>query len=146
MGYKLSTYAMWWIRQSVQRALAEQSRTIRLPVHVADQVRRVQKARRILGQKLNRDPSVDEIAARATSAATGRRAAQPHPGACEHGGARRRRRSVMSDLVEDVNALAPETEASNSLRSLEVARALKELNPGSRRFSRCASVSAGESR
>ncbi len=39
MGYKLSTYAMWWIRQSVQRALAEQSRTIRLPVHVADQVR-----------------------------------------------------------------------------------------------------------
>src|SRR3954466_3923522 len=55
MGYKLSTYAMWWIRQSVQRALAEQSRTIRLPVHVADQVRRVQKARRILGQKLNRD-------------------------------------------------------------------------------------------
>ena len=40
MGYKLSTYATWWIRQSVQRALAEQSRTIRLPVHVADQVRR----------------------------------------------------------------------------------------------------------
>jgi RNA polymerase primary sigma factor len=63
LGYKLSTYATWWIKQAVQRALAEQSRTIRLPVHVADQVRRVQKARRILGQKLNRDPSVDEIAA-----------------------------------------------------------------------------------
>ena len=44
MGYKLSTYATWWIRQAVQRALAEQSRTIRLPVHVADQVRRVQRA------------------------------------------------------------------------------------------------------
>ena len=41
LGYKLSTYATWWIRQSISRALAEQGRTIRLPVHVADQVRRV---------------------------------------------------------------------------------------------------------
>ena len=44
MGYKLSTYATWWIRQGVQRALAEQSGTIRLPVHIADQVRRIQGA------------------------------------------------------------------------------------------------------
>src|SRR6476661_1525967 len=63
MGYKLSTYATWWIRQAVQRALAEQSRTIRLPVHIADQVRRVQRARRALGQQLSRDPTFDEIAA-----------------------------------------------------------------------------------
>ena len=63
MGYKLSTYATWWIRQSIPRALAEQGRTIRLPVHVADQVRQVTSARRLLGQKLNRDPSLDEIAA-----------------------------------------------------------------------------------
>ena len=41
MGYKLSTYATWWIRQAVTRALADQGRTIRLPVHVAEQVRRV---------------------------------------------------------------------------------------------------------
>ena len=58
LGFKLSTYATWWIKQAIQRALAEQGRTIRLPVHVADQVRKVQKARRILGQKLNRDPSM----------------------------------------------------------------------------------------
>ena len=64
LGYKLSTYATWWIRQAISRALAEQGRTIRLPVHVADQVRRVTRARRTLGQKLNRDPSVEEIAAR----------------------------------------------------------------------------------
>ena len=57
-----STYATWWIKQSVSRALAEQGRTIRLPVHVADQVRKVTKTRRLLGQKLNRDPSLDEIA------------------------------------------------------------------------------------
>src|SRR6516165_3288854 len=62
LGYKLSTYATWWIRQAISRALAEQGRTIRLPVHVADQVRRVTRARRTLGQKLNRDPSIDEIA------------------------------------------------------------------------------------
>ncbi len=56
LGYKLSTYATWWIRQSVTRALADQGRTIRLPVHVAEQARRVLGARRILTQKLNRDP------------------------------------------------------------------------------------------
>src|SRR5436853_7366818 len=63
MGYKLSTYATWWIRQAVTRALADQGRTIRLPVHVADQVRRLMRARRQLTQKLNREPNVAEIAA-----------------------------------------------------------------------------------
>src|SRR5215207_10048901 len=62
MGFKLSTYATWWIRQSVTRALADQGRTIRLPVHVADQVRRVTRARRALTQKLNREPTLEEIA------------------------------------------------------------------------------------
>src|SRR5215213_517764 len=55
MGFKLSTYATWWIRQAVTRALAEQGRTIRLPVHVAEQVRRVTRSRRLLAQRLNRD-------------------------------------------------------------------------------------------
>src|SRR3954468_19783509 len=62
LGFKLSTYATWWIRQAITRALADQGRTIRLPVHVAEQVRRVMRARRVLAQKLNRDPSVAEIA------------------------------------------------------------------------------------
>src|SRR5690349_14750113 len=48
MGYKLSTYATWWIRQAVTRALADQGRTIRLPVHVADRVRRLLRSRRQL--------------------------------------------------------------------------------------------------
>ena len=58
MGYKLSTYATWWIRQSVTRALADQGRTIRLPVHVAEQVRRLLRSRRQLAQKLNREPTL----------------------------------------------------------------------------------------
>src|SRR4051794_11306802 len=70
MGYKLSTYATWWIRQAVTRALADQGRTIRLPVHVAEQVRRVHRARRVMTQKLNREPSLDEIAAEAGLPAT----------------------------------------------------------------------------
>src|SRR6201993_692027 len=65
LGFRLSTYATWWIRQAITRALADQGRTIRLPVHVADQVRRVLRARRQLAQKLNRDPSLEEIAAEA---------------------------------------------------------------------------------
>src|SRR5438046_5254239 len=62
MGFKLSTYATWWIRQAITRALADQGRTIRLPVHVADQVRRLLRARRQLAQKLNREPSLAELA------------------------------------------------------------------------------------
>ena len=63
LGYKLSTYATWWIRQAVNRAIADQGRTIRLPVHVVDQVRKVMRARRVLTQRLNRDPLVHKIAA-----------------------------------------------------------------------------------
>jgi RNA polymerase primary sigma factor len=62
MGFKLSTYATWWIRQAVTRAIADQGRTIRLPVHVVDQVRKVMRARRVLTQKLNREPLPEEIA------------------------------------------------------------------------------------
>src|SRR6266404_437650 len=62
LGFKLSTYATWWIRQAITRALADQGRTIRLPVHVADQVRRLLRARRQLAQKLNREPSLVELA------------------------------------------------------------------------------------
>src|SRR5216117_3351178 len=62
LGFKLSTYATWWIRQDITRALADQGRTIRLPVHVADQVRRLLRARRQLAQKLNREPTLAELA------------------------------------------------------------------------------------
>ena len=77
MGYKLSTYATWWIRQAISRALADQGRTIRLPVHVGDQVRKVLRARRTLTQKFNRDPTNDEIATEVgITPAEGRRAAR----------------------------------------------------------------------
>jgi len=64
LGYKLSTYATWWIKQAVTRAVANQGRTIRLPVHIAEEVRRVQRARRQLAQTDHREPTLDQIAAR----------------------------------------------------------------------------------
>ena len=63
LGFKLSTYATWWIRQAITRALADQGRTIRVPVHVTDQVRRVLRERRLLAQKLNREPTILELSA-----------------------------------------------------------------------------------
>lgn len=63
-GYKFSTYATWWIRQAVSRALADQSRTIRLPVHLLETMNKVMSAARVLSQELGRDPTPEEIAAR----------------------------------------------------------------------------------
>src|SRR6187399_1640464 len=61
-GYKFSTYATWWIRQAITRAMADQSRTIRIPVHMVEQVNRMVRARRDLATTLGREPGVAEIA------------------------------------------------------------------------------------
>jgi RNA polymerase primary sigma factor len=130
MGFKLSTYATWWIRQAVQRALAEQSRTIRLPVHIADQVRRVQRARRALGQQLSRDPTFDEIAAEVDL--TPLRVSELLDLVQDHVSLETPvgdGESVMSDLIEDTNAVGPEAETALRLRSSELAQALAQLKP-----------------
>jgi RNA polymerase nonessential primary-like sigma factor len=61
-GYKFSTYATWWIRQAITRAMADQARTIRIPVHMVEQVNRMVRARRDLAATLGREPTVAEIA------------------------------------------------------------------------------------
>ncbi|MBE6725909.1 MAG: RNA polymerase sigma factor RpoD [Ruminococcaceae bacterium] len=61
-GYRFSTYATWWIRQAVSRAIADQSRTIRIPVHMVESIYRVTRSQRELTQKNGREPTVDEIA------------------------------------------------------------------------------------
>ena len=61
-GYKFSTYATWWIRQSISRAIADHARTIRIPVHMVETINRVSRASHELVQELGRDPSSDEIA------------------------------------------------------------------------------------
>jgi len=64
-GFKFSTYAMWWIRQAIQRGMAEQSRTVRLPVHVVEDLSRLGRVQRELRLRLGREPSPEEIAAEA---------------------------------------------------------------------------------
>ena len=130
MGYKLSTYATWWIRQAVTRALADQGRTIRLPVHVAEQVRRMVRARRQLAQKLNRDPSAKELAAE--SGLTETRIEElldlvEDPVSLETpvGDGE----SLYGDLIEDTQSDRPDEETALNLRQNELARALQSLNP-----------------
>jgi RNA polymerase primary sigma factor len=64
-GFKFSTYATWWIRQAVQRGVANKSRTIRLPVHIADREQKMARAERLLAPKLGRQPTEEEIARQA---------------------------------------------------------------------------------
>jgi RNA polymerase primary sigma factor len=128
MGYKLSTYATWWIRQAVTRAIADQGRTIRLPVHVVDQVRRVMRARRVLTQKLNRDPLPDEIAKE--SGFELKRVLElfdlvEDPVSLEtpvgDGD------SIYGDMLEDVNSDQPDTVLAELLRGVELQTALDQL-------------------
>ena len=130
MGFKLSTYATWWIRQAITRALADQGRTIRLPVHVAEQVRRVMRARRILAQKLNRDPSVEELAKE--SGFPEKRVHEllglvEDPVSLETpvGDGE----SLYGDLIEDLKTERPDKVTSDQLRKQELAAALERLNP-----------------
>ena len=134
MGYKLSTYATWWIRQSVTRALADQGRTIRLPVHVAEQVRRLLRSRRVLAQKLNREPTVQELAKEASieekrvnellELVDDTVSLETPVGDGE---------SMYGDLIEDVNSETPDESTSTRLRAKELAHALSQLNPRMRR-------------
>jgi RNA polymerase primary sigma factor len=64
-GYKFSTYATWWIRQAVQRGVANKSRTIRIPVHIVEREQKISRAERELLTKLERDPTDEEVAERA---------------------------------------------------------------------------------
>jgi RNA polymerase primary sigma factor len=130
MGYKLSTYATWWIRQAVTRALADQGRTIRLPVHVADQVRRLLRSRRQLAQKLNREPTLLELAAESQLSEEKVRdllelVEDPVSLDTPVGDGD----SLYGDMIEDVNSEQPELQTAKALRHTELARALSTLNP-----------------
>ena len=134
MGYKLSTYATWWIRQSVTRALADQGRTIRLPVHVAEQVRRLLRSRRQLAQKLNREPTLPELS-RDTGLPLQRvqdlleLVEDPVSLDTPVGDGE----SLYGDMIEDVHSAQPDERTAVRQRSKEIARALSHLNPRMRR-------------
>ena len=129
MGYKLSTYATWWIRQAVTRALADQGRTIRLPVHVAEQVRRLLRLRRHLAQKLNREPTAAELALSADLSEN--RVVEllelvdaPVSLDSPVGDGE----SLYGDLIEDTHAAQPDERTAERSQSKELAAALAQLN------------------
>jgi RNA polymerase primary sigma factor len=133
LGFKLSTYATWWIRQAVTRALADQGRTIRLPVHVADQVKKLLRARRALTQKLNRDPTSPELAKE--SGFPVERVEEllelvqdPVSLHTPVGDGE----SSYSDLIEDTTSDPPDAATALKLRSAELKLALLRLTPRAR--------------
>jgi RNA polymerase primary sigma factor len=130
LGYKLSTYATWWIRQAITRALADQGRSIRLPMHVAEQLREVLRTRRVLAQALNRDPSDEEVAKEAGIALS---RVQELLGLVQDPVSLESSvgdgESVYGDLIEDTASERPDHVAAVGFRSNELARALARLNP-----------------
>jgi RNA polymerase primary sigma factor len=130
LGFKLSTYATWWIRQSVTRALSNQGRTIRLPAHVGDQARHLLRGRRVLVQKLNSEPTDAELAKESGFPEQRVRqllalvedpvSLQTPVGDGE---------SIYADLIEDPNSERPDESTSKQLRRVEVAEAVLRLEP-----------------
>ena len=130
LGYKLSTYATWWIKQSVSRALADQGRTIRLPTHVAERVRRLLRVRRQLAQKLSREPTPAELAKE--TGETEEKVADllglvDDPVSLDSpvGDGE----SFFADLIEDESSAQPDERTAIEHRHGELARALAGLPP-----------------
>jgi RNA polymerase primary sigma factor len=133
-GYKFSTYATWWIRQAVSRAIADKGRTIRIPVHMVEKLNKVVHVERQLVQALGREPSPEEIAGELETTVQEvrdilRMAQQPvsleKPVGDEE-------ESELGDFVEDQGAESPFEVASESLRRSNVWKALAALPPRER--------------
>jgi RNA polymerase primary sigma factor len=132
-GYKLSTYATWWIRQSMSRAIADQGRTIRLPLHVLDVVKKLHRANRKLTQTLGRDPLPSELAAELGIAVERvielqRMVEDPVSLESPVGDGE----SSFSDMVEDVNSKRPDDQVAGDERRKQLEEALDTLNERTR--------------
>jgi RNA polymerase primary sigma factor len=132
-GYKLSTYATWWIRQSMSRAIADQGRTIRLPLHVLDQVRKLYRANRKLTQQLGRDPLPSELAAELQLPVERvmelqRMTEDPVSLEARVGDGE----SSFSDVVEDTQTRRPHDQVAGTEREQLLANALAGLNDRTR--------------
>ncbi len=128
-GYKFSTYATWWIRQAVTRAIADKGRTIRIPVHMVEKLNKVVHVERQLVQTLGREPTPDEIATELECSTREvreilRMAQQPISLEKPIG---EEEESELGDFVEDQMAESPFERASENLRRENVHRALAAL-------------------
>jgi RNA polymerase primary sigma factor len=108
-GFKFSTYATWWIRQAITRAIADSGRTVRLPVHVVEALHRIAAARRVLERELGRDPTIREIAARTRIPAAKVMLVLRSGAPLVSLDAPVAEDSVFGEFVPDTGALSPET-------------------------------------
>ncbi len=129
-GFKFSTYATWWIRQAITRAIADQARTIRIPVHMVETINKLLRTQRRLTQELNREPSNEEIA----------EAMEIEVDKVEHIMKIKQdissldasirddeEDSVLSDFIEDEDTVSPEESATNQLLKEQVKEILSAL-------------------
>jgi RNA polymerase primary sigma factor len=133
---KFSTYATWWIQQAVQRAVANQSRTIRVPVHVHDRLRKIDRARREMEAKLGREATVDEVAAQAKLKVSevedadklrSQTVSLQRP-TMEDGD------TELGDLIPDENTGDVTETVADTMRSETLGEALERLSPRTRRI------------
>ncbi len=130
-GYKFSTYATWWIRQSITRAIADQSRTIRIPVHMVEQINKVIKTSRFLLQKLNREPLPEEIAKYLewpTSKVTAILKISQDPISLETP-IGEEDESHIGDFIEDKGVVSPMQFATQTLLQEQLLKVLSTLSP-----------------
>jgi len=133
-GFRFSTYATWWIRQSITRAIADQGRTIRMPIHIVDTVNKLTRAQRDMAQALGREPTVEELAieldltterlVELTRIAQDTISLETPVGEEED--------STLGDFVEDTDAEVPADAATFRLLQENLALALEGLNPRER--------------
>ncbi|MEV0317160.1 RNA polymerase sigma factor RpoD/SigA [Streptomyces sp. NPDC050658] len=121
-GFKFSTYATWWIRQAITRSIADQSRTIRLPVHLVEELGRIRRVQREFNRKNGRDPEPEEVAAELDSTPErvvdvldwARDPVSLNMGVDDDGD------TQFGDLLEDTSAISPEQSVLTLLRSEEL--------------------------
>lgn len=132
-GFKFSTYATWWIRQAITRAIADQARTIRIPVHMVETINKLLRTQRRMTQELNREPSIEELA----------KELEMEPDKVEYvikikqdissldagiGRDGDDEESVLGDFIEDEDSATPEETAANQLLKEQVQDVLSTLS------------------
>lgn len=132
-GFKFSTYATWWIRQAITRAIADQARTIRIPVHMVETINKLLRTQRRMTQELNREPTIEELAKelemepekveyviKIKQDITSLDAGVGRDGEDED--------SVLGDFIEDEDSATPEESATNQLLKEQVQAVLSTLS------------------
>jgi RNA polymerase primary sigma factor len=137
-GFKFSTYATWWIRQAITRAIADQARTIRIPVHMVETINKVTRVQRQMLQELGREPTVEELGVKLGIPSERVREIQrisQEPVSLE-APVGDEDDSLLGDFVEDPGAIAPADAAARALLTEAVEEALEQLSDRERRVVR----------